>query len=176
MENQKMLSTQEAVVGGMEGGPGPTGVPPTNAAAEGAGGSGPRAGNGQQRPDPAVPEKPVRRRFDAEYKARILRESDQLTQPGQLGALLRREGLYSSHLFVWRKQRDDAALAGLVPKRRGRKPDPDAPLIAEKQRLVRENARLMKRLRRTEVILDVQKNSPRNTTRSWGSNCHPTTT
>ena len=59
MENQRMLSTQEAVVGGTEGGPGPTGVPPTTAAAEGAGGSGPRAGNGQQRPDPAVPEKPV---------------------------------------------------------------------------------------------------------------------
>jgi len=70
MENQRMLSTQEAVVGGTEGGPGPTGVPPTTAAAEGAGRSGPRAGsgNGQQRPDPAVPEKPVRRRFDAEYK------------------------------------------------------------------------------------------------------------
>jgi transposase-like protein len=61
-----------------------------------------------------VPEKPVRRRFDAEYKARILREADQLTQPGQLGALLRREGPYSSHLSLWRKQRDDAALAGLA--------------------------------------------------------------
>ena len=155
MENQKMLSTQEAVVGGMEGGPGPTGVPPTTAAAEGAGGRGPRAGNGQQRPDPAVPEKPVRRRFDAEFKARILREADQLTQPGQLGALLCRESLSTSHLFLCRKQRDDEALAGLVPKRRGWKPDPDAPLVAENQRLVRENARLMKRLRRTEAILDV---------------------
>jgi transposase-like protein len=119
-----------------------------------------------------VREKPVRRRFDAEYKAHFLREADQCTQPGQLGALLRREGLYSSHLFLWRKQRDDAALAGLVPKRRGRKPDPNAPLVAENQRLVRENARLMRRLRRTEAILDVQKNSPR----SWGSNCRQTTT
>ena len=64
-----------------------------------------------------MPEKPVRRRFDAEFKARILREADQFTQPGQLGALLRREGLYSSHLSVWRKQRDDAALAGLVGRR-----------------------------------------------------------
>ena len=118
----------------------------------------------------------MRRRFDAEYKARILREADQCTQLGQLGALLRCEGLYSSHLFVSRKQRADAALAGLVPKRRGRRPNPNAPLVAENQRLVRENARLMKRLRRTEVILDVQKNSPRNTTRSWGSNCRPTTT
>jgi transposase-like protein len=119
-----------------------------------------------------VPERPVRRRFDAEYKARILREADQLTGPGQLGALLRREGLYSSHLSVWRKQRDEAALAGLVPKRRGRKPDPNAELVAENQRLVRENAKLMRKLRRTEAILDVQKNSPR----SWGSSCRQTTT
>ena len=158
MENHRMLGTEEAVVFGTEGGPGPTGVPNTTAAAAGAGESGPRAAvNGHERPDPAVPEKPVRRRFDAEYKARILREADQLTQPGQLGALLRREGLYSSHLSLWRKQRDDAALAGLVPKRRGRKPDPDTPLVAENQRLTREVARLHRRLRRTEAILDVQK-------------------
>ena len=57
-------------------------------------------------PDPAVPEKPVRRRFTAEYKIRILREADRCTEPGQLGALLRREGLYSSHLNTWRQQRD----------------------------------------------------------------------
>jgi len=159
MEKHEMLGTPEAVVGGMEGGPGPTGIPPTTAAAERAGGSGPRAssGNGRQRPDPAVPEKPLRRRFDAEYKARILREADQCTQLGQTGALLRREGLYSSHLFLWRKQRDDAALNGLVPKRRGRKPAPDAPLVAENQRLSREVARLHRRLRRTEAILEVQK-------------------
>lgn len=158
MENHRMLGTEGAVVFGTEGGPGPTGVPNTTAAAEAARGNGPRAGvNGHGRPDPAVPEKPVRRRFDAEYKARILREADQLTEPGQLGALLRREGLYSSHLSVWRKQRDEAAIAGLVPKRRGRKPDPNAALVAENQRLVRENAKLMRKLRRTEAILDVQK-------------------
>ena len=98
-----MLGTPEALVGETGGGPGPTGVPPTTAAAAGAGESGLGAGNGRQRPDPAVPEKPVRRRFDAEYKARILREADQLTQPGQLGALLRREGHSSSHLSVWQK-------------------------------------------------------------------------
>ena len=158
MENHRMLGTEKAVVVGKEGGPGPTGIPTTTAAAAGAGGSGPRAGvNGQERPDPAVPEKPVRRRFNAEYKARILREADQLTEPGQLGALLRREGLYSSHLSMWRKQRDEAALAGLVPKRRGRKPDPNAELMSENQRLVRENAKLMRKLRRAEAILDVQK-------------------
>ena len=106
MEINRRLDTKEAVVVGMEGGPGPTGIPTTTAAAEGAGGRGPQAGGTRhQRPDPAVPEKPVRRRFDAEYKARILQEADQLTEPGQVGALLRREGLYSSHLSLWRRQR-----------------------------------------------------------------------
>ena len=158
MEINRMLGTKEAVVGGTEGGPGPTGVPTTTAAAEGVGVTKPRsASNAQPRPDPAVSEKPVRRRFDAEYKARILREADQLTEPGQVGALLRREGLYSSHLSLWRRQRDEAALAGLGPKRRGRKPDPNAELMAENQRLNRENARLIRKLRRTEAILDVQK-------------------
>lgn len=158
MEINRRLDTKEAVVVGMEGGPGPTGIPTTTAAAEEAGGRGPQAGGTRhQRPDPAVPEKPVRRRFDAEYKARILQEADQLTEPGQVGALLRREGLYSSHLSLWRRQRDQAALAGLGPKRRGRKPDPNAELMAENQRLNRENARLVRRLRRTEAILDVQK-------------------
>ena len=95
----------------------------TTAAAEGVGGSKPRtASNGRPRPDPAVSEKAVRRRFDAEYKARIIREVDQLTEPGQVGAFLRREGLYSSHLSLWRRQPDETALAGLGPKRRGRKP------------------------------------------------------
>ena len=108
-------------------------------------------------PDPAVPEKPVRRRFTAEYKLRILREADRCTQPGQLGALLRREGLYSSHLRTWRQQRDRGTLAALAPKRRGRKPAPDAPLIAENERLKRENQRLAEKLRQAETIIAVQK-------------------
>ena len=120
MENEKMIGLQEAVVGGTEGGPGPTGVPPTTAAAELAGARAP------SRPDPAVPEKALRRRFGAEYKARILREADQATAPGQLGALLRREGLSSSHFAAWRKQRDAASLEALAPKRRGRKAAPHA--------------------------------------------------
>ena len=151
METERMIGLPEAVVGGTEGGPGPTGVPPTPAAAEPAGERAPG------RPDPAVPEKASRRRFGAEYKARILREADQATAPGQLGALLRREGLYSSHLAAWRKQRDAASLAALAPKRRGRKADPHSPLVEENKRLQRENAKLLRKLRRTEVILDVQK-------------------
>jgi transposase-like protein len=108
-------------------------------------------------PDPAVLEKPVRRRFTAEYKLRILQEADQYSAPGQLGGLLRREGLYSSLLSTWRRQRDQGTLAGLSPKRRGRKANPDAPLIAENQRLVRETQRLAAKLRQAETIIEVQK-------------------
>ena len=130
-------------------------VPPTTTAAVALGV--PAAGNGKPIPDPAVPEKPVRRRFTAEYKLRILREADRCTESGQLGALLRREGLYSSHLSTWRQQRDEGTLAGLTPKRRGRKANPDAPLIAENERLKRETQRLAAKLRQAETIIEVQK-------------------
>ena len=99
----------------------------------------------------------MRRRFTAEYKLRVLRDADACTGPGQLGALLRREGLYSSHLTAWRKQRDEGTLAGLTPKRRGRKANPDAPVIAENERLKRENQRLAEKLRQAETIIEVQK-------------------
>jgi len=152
MEKSRMLGIEQAVVGGTEGGLCPTGVPPTTAAPEGL-----AAGNGKPMFDPGVPEKPVRRRFTAEYKIRVLREADRCTEPGQLGALLRREGLYSSHLSTWRQQRDEGTLAGLTPKRRGRKANPDAPLIAENQRLKRETQRLAAKLRQAETIIEVQK-------------------
>jgi len=115
------------------------------------------ADNGKRIPDPAVLEKPVRRRFAAEYKLRILHEADRCTASGQLGALLRHEGLYSSLLSTWRRQRDEGTLAGLTPKRRGRKANPDAPLIAENQRLMRETQRLAAKLRQAETIIDIQK-------------------
>ena len=99
----------------------------------------------------------MRRRFTAEYKLRVLRDADACTEPGQLGALLRRESLYSSHLTAWRKQRDEGTLAGLTPKRRGRKANPDAPVIAENERLKRENQRLAAKLRQAETIIEVQK-------------------
>ena len=155
MERARMLGMEEVVAGGTEGGRSPTGVPPATAvdAALGA----PAAGNGKQIPDPAVLEKPVRRRFTAEYKLRILHEADRCTASGQLGALLRREGLYSSILSTWRQQRDQGTLAGLTPKRRGRKANPDAPLIAENLRLTRETQRLAAKLRQAETIIDIQK-------------------
>jgi len=155
MEKARMLGMEEAVAGGTKGGRSPTGVPPATVAATGPGG--PVAGNGEPIPNPAVSEKPVRRRFMAEYKLCMLREADRCTVPGQLGALLRREGLYSSHLTTWRRQRDEGTLAGLTPKRRGRKANPDAPLIAENHRLKRETQRLEARLRQAETIIEVQK-------------------
>ena len=99
----------------------------------------------------------MRRRFTAEYKLRVLREADRSAEFGQLGELLRREGLYSSHLNTWRRQRDEGTLAGLTPKRRGRKANPDAPLIAENERLKRETQRLTAKLRQAETIIEIQK-------------------
>ncbi len=107
-------------------------------------------------PSPEVLERPVRRRFTLEYKTRILAEADACTEPGMLGELLRREGLYSSHLSTWRRQRDAGALAGLTPKRRGRKAKPKNPLSDEVGRLEREIRRLKEQLRQAELIIDVQ--------------------
>jgi len=143
------------VEGGTEGGRSPTGVPPTTTAAAVLGLA--AAGNGEPIPDPAVAEKPVRRRFTAEYKLRILGEADRCVESGQLGALLRREGLYSSHLSTWRQHRDEGTLAGLTPKRRGRKANPEAPLIAENLRLMRETQRLAAKLHQAETIIEIQK-------------------
>jgi len=104
-----------------------------------------------------VPEKPVRRRFDAASKLRILDEADRCTQFGQRGQLLRREGLYSSHLSTWRQQRAQGILSGLTPKRRGRKAKPNSPLAKENEPLRREKQQLAERLRQAELIIDVQK-------------------
>lgn len=106
---------------------------------------------------PEVPERPVRRRFDAAYKLRILEEADRCVQPGQLGHLLRREGLYSSHLSSWRQQREQGILSALTSKRRGRKAKPKNPLADELARLERENRRLRNQLRQAELVIDVQK-------------------
>jgi len=108
-------------------------------------------------PSPEVPEKPVRRRFTVEDKSRILDEADACTENGQLGDLLRREGIYSSYLTTWRRQRDHGAQAGLTPKRRGRKGKAKNPLADEVARLHRKNNRLEKKLRQAELIIDVQK-------------------
>lgn len=108
-------------------------------------------------PDPEVPEKPVRRRFTAKYKLDILRQADACTETGSLGTLLRREGLYSSNLTTWRRQRDEGTLAALTPKQRGRKGIKLDPLALENEKLRKENTRLAKRLKQAELIIDVQK-------------------
>jgi transposase-like protein len=95
----------------------------------------------------------VRRRFTAAYKHRILQTADHAA-PGEVGALLRREGLYASHLTSWRQQRDAGQLAGLTPKPHGPQPDPHAD---EQARLRRENERLQLRLQQAEAIIEAQK-------------------
>jgi len=108
-------------------------------------------------PDPEVPAKAARRRFTAEYKLRILTLADACTEPGSLGALLRREGLYSTNLATWRRQRDAGTLCALRPKKRGRKEKGRDPLLLENTKLRKENERLTMRLRHAELIIDVQK-------------------
>lgn len=107
-------------------------------------------------PDPEVPAKPKRRQFTAEYKRSIVEQAEACRDEGVIGALLRREGLYSSHLTTWRRQREQGALEALAPKKRGRKSTAN-PLAEENQRLRVENARLSRRLEQAELIIDVQK-------------------
>jgi transposase-like protein len=107
-------------------------------------------------PDPEVTGRAARRRFTVEYKRRILRAADACPR-GELGALLRREGLYSSLLNEWRRQRERGEIAALAPKKRGRKGKTPDPLEAEVQRLRKEIERLRQRLQRTETILEIQK-------------------
>ena len=101
--------------------------------------------------------KATRRRFTAKYKLRILREVDACTEPGEISALLRREGLYSSHLTTWRKAGERGELAALAPKKRGRKAKRRDARDAQIAELERENAKLRARLERAEVLLDLQK-------------------
>ena len=108
-------------------------------------------------PDPEVPEKSKRRKFTAAYKLRMLQEAQQCTQPGEIGALLRREGLYSSHLTTWRQQRERGILQGLNPKKRGRKAKPHDPSAGRIVQLEKENQRLKNRLRKAEIIIEAQK-------------------
>ena len=101
--------------------------------------------------------KATRRRFTAKYKLRILRQADACKGPGELGTLLRREGLYSSHLSTWRKQQEQGVLTGLTPKKRGPKANPDTQLSKENDKLRREVARLHKQLKNAETIIEFQK-------------------
>ena len=106
-------------------------------------------------PDAEVVDKPTRRRFSPSYKQRIVEEADRCREPGEVGRLLRREGLYSSHLTTWRKAARSGSLKGLS-KKRGRKVIERNPLQGKVLRLERENARLEKELHKAHLIIDVQ--------------------
>lgn len=110
-----------------------------------------------EKPNTEVSEKATRRTFDAAYKLRILEEVDRCTDARQVGELLRREGLYASHLTQWRKARDSGALQALGPKKRGRKPKTRDARDSELERLRRANQRLEQRLKQAELIIEVQK-------------------
>ena len=101
-------------------------------------------------PNPEVTARHAKRRFTVAYKLEILRKADACTRPGELGALLRREGFYSSHLVTWRRQRAD----GLRPKKRGRKAKPIDPHV---KKLAQENRRLTSRLQQAEAVIAFQK-------------------
>ena len=118
-------------------------------------GAAPKAGAAPP-PNPEVRPRAKRRTFPAAYKLKILAEADEAAGSGEIGALLRREGLYSSHLTHWRQERRAGITQGLTPRARGPKPHLD-PSAKEVQQLRRENERLTERLRKAEIIIDVQK-------------------
>ena len=123
------------------------------------------AGEGERsEPQPAIAapsvevlQKPERRRFDAAYKRRIVEEAENCKGKGEIGALIRREGLYSSQLAKWRRQYRDAGQKGLADDKRGRKAKEKNPLEPELRKLEQENRRLQKKLRQAEIIIDIQK-------------------
>ncbi len=121
-------------------------------ATEGPPGSGGRDLLNHLPPDPEVPEKRPRRKFTAKYKLRILAEADSCTRPGQLGALLRREGLYSSNLTTWRGQRKMGILKAMTPKKRGRKLKEKNPLTKKVAQLEKENRKLQTKLKKAKMI------------------------
>ncbi len=108
-------------------------------------------------PEVEVDPKAHRRQFSAKYKLDVLKRAEACTAPGSLGAMLRAEGLYSSHLATWRRQRDAGELAGLTPKKRGRK---RVEVDARDRKIVelqRENAKLAARAERAEALVELQK-------------------
>ena len=113
-------------------------------------------GNAAAHPDPEVVAQAQRRRFTAEYKQRILAETDQAKGSGGIGAILRREGLYSSLLATWRREREAGVRQALSPQKRGPKSKRD-PVAEENLQLRRETQRLTEELRKAEIVIDIQK-------------------
>ena len=111
---------------------------------------------GASAPDPEVEAKPKRRKFSAAYRLRILEEVERCQGSGEIGRLLRREGLYSSHLASWRKARREGSLAALSPKKRGAKPKARNPLEPKVRQLEAKVTRLEAELEKAHTILEVQ--------------------
>jgi transposase len=152
MERTDRMDAEQAVgAGETQGARRATGVSPAR------GGAGERG----HAADPQVPAKARRRQFSPEYKQRILREAAAANAPGEIGALLRREGLYSSHLITWRRQRERGELARLSVQRRGRKAKAVNPLAKRVAELERDKRRLERRLEQAELLLDIQKKASR---------------
>ena len=128
--------------------------PKAEGARRATGAFGPTATSAATAPDPEVPAKAQRRRFTAEYRLGILKQADACKRPGELGALLRREGLYSSHVANWRRQREQGALRDMRGRRRGPTPRPIDPRVKQ---LEAENRRLQRKLQRAETIIALQK-------------------
>jgi transposase len=126
----------------------PTEIPAAAVPATKAPGSGPV--------DPEVTERPTRRVYSAEFKRQVLKEVDACAE-GEIGAILRRHGLYSSHLKTWREQRERGEVSGLAPKKRGRKAAPKNPLTDVVARLERDLRRMTARAERAEGLVDLQK-------------------
>ncbi len=108
-------------------------------------------------PDPEVAEKPRRRTFSAQYKLRILQEVEACQSPGEIGSILRREGLYQSHLTGWRRQREEGILNALKPQKRGRKVQDRNPVAKKLAELEQENRKLKGSLKKAEIIIEFQK-------------------
>jgi len=142
-------SPPAARVEGEEGKRSDPGTPGTRAAGAAAGQT--------PTPDPEVPQKAKRRRFSAAYKLKILKRTDAMEGTGEIGAMLRREGLYWSMLSRWRQQREAGSLRGLKPKKRGPKGKKSDPLAMENKRLRREMALLHGKLRQAELVIEIQK-------------------
>jgi transposase len=116
----------------------------------------PPDGREAPRPDPEVLARAKRRTYTGEYKQQVLAEAEAARGSGEVGAVLRRHGLYSSHLSKWRKERKTGILEGLAPQKRGPKSKAN-PLTVENEKLRRDNERLADRLRKAEIVIDVQK-------------------
>jgi len=108
-------------------------------------------------PDPEVLEKPVRRQFTAAYKLEMVEAADRCSEVGEIGALLRREGLYSSQLSTWHHQRQQGQLQALADNKRGRKATIPHPVQQELEQLRRENQQLRHKMQQAELIIDIQK-------------------